>query len=70
RTDGKEDLLVLINFSNRPVDGKVELKNAAGFTPLKIGAQEISGQIKPPSFHLNGFEWRVLQRTSTAVASD
>ena len=69
RTDGKEDLLVLINFSNRPVDGRVELKNPDGFAVVKLSGQENSRSITPPAFHLNGFEWRILQRTAAPVAA-
>lgn len=69
RTDGKEEFLIAINFSNRPLDGTVELKNATGFSAVKISGLENSGDSSLPSLHLNGFEWRIYHRTNSAVAS-
>ena len=53
---------MLINFSSRPVTGRVELKNAAGFAPVKITGAEISPGHPLPDFHLNGYEWRIYHR--------
>lgn len=36
RADDKDELLVVINFSNRPLTGKVDLKDVGGFAPVKI----------------------------------
>ena len=36
RADDKDELLVVINFSNRPLTGKVDLENVSGFVPVKI----------------------------------
>jgi cyclomaltodextrinase / maltogenic alpha-amylase / neopullulanase len=69
RADGKDQLLVVINFSNRPLDGKIELKDAAGFTPVKISGMQNSDNTPPPAVHLNGFEWRIYYRAATAVAA-
>jgi len=63
RTDGTNEFIVAINFSNRPVTGKVALKNGTGFTQVPI-----SGLVDPPAgelpqYRLNGFEWQIYHRT-------
>jgi len=63
RSDGTNEFIVAVNFSNRPVAGKVELKNGGGFKPVPI-----SGLVDPPvgdlpQFQLNGFEWQIYHRT-------
>ena len=62
RADDKDEFLVVINFSNRPILGKVDLKNIAGFANVKISGVEASGGALLPTFHLNGFEWRIYHR--------
>ena len=62
RADDKDEFLVVINFSNRPLIGKVELKNADGFSAVKIPAADNSGGGPLPDVHLNGFEWRIYHR--------
>ena len=62
RLDGNDEFVVVINFSNRPITGKVEVMNSDGFKPVQI-----SGMPKIPNgdftlFHLGGFEWRVYHR--------
>ena len=66
RTDDKDEFLVIINFSNRPLDGRVDLKNRAGFMPVKIPGQNFEGGLET-SLHLNGFEWRIYHRSVTAA---
>ncbi len=69
RADDKDQLLVVINFSNRPLDGKVDLKDAAGFTPVKISGIQNAGNASLPSVHLNGFEWRIYHRAANSMAA-
>ena len=62
RADNKDEFLVMINFSSRPIAGSVEVKNAQDFKPVRI-----SGMPEPPAggfsqFRLNGFEWRIYHR--------
>ncbi len=68
RADDKDEFLVAINFSNRPLDGKIELKDAAGFTPLKISGMDNSTGQPLPAIHLNGFGWRIYHRAASTVA--
>jgi cyclomaltodextrinase / maltogenic alpha-amylase / neopullulanase len=63
RLDDKDEFVVAINLSNRPISGKVEVKNSGDFKPVQI-----SGMPKPPDgdfpdLHLGGFEWRIYHRT-------
>jgi cyclomaltodextrinase len=69
RADDKDEFLVAINFSNRPLDSRIELKDAAGFAPVKISGLPDGGNGSLPSLHLNGFEWRIYHRTNSAMAS-
>ncbi len=62
RLDANDQFVVIINFSNRPVSGKVEVMNSGDFKPVQI-----SGMPKPadgdfPAFHLGAFEWRIYHR--------
>ncbi|MEI9863195.1 MAG: alpha-amylase family glycosyl hydrolase [Limisphaerales bacterium] len=63
RQDDKDEFVIVINFSNRPITGKVEVMNGQDFQPVPI-----SGIPKPPAGHfpllqLGGFEWRIYHRT-------
>jgi glycosidase len=69
RADDKDQLLVVINFSNRPLTGKVDLKDVDGFAPVKISGLENSGGGQLPAVQLNGFEWRIYHRATPAVAA-
>jgi glycosidase len=69
RTDDKDEFLVLINLSNRPIAGKVELKDSASFSLVKISGAENSGGGPPPEVHLNGFEWRIYHRAAATMAA-
>jgi glycosidase len=69
RADGKDQFLVVVNFSNRPINGRVDLKNAAGFGGIKInGTPEFSGATLP-AFHLDGFGWHIYHRAADAMAA-
>ncbi len=62
RSDGTDEFVVLINFSNRPVAGHVELENDGYFKPVPIAGQSGAPAGELPQFHLNGFEWRIYHR--------
>jgi glycosidase len=59
--DGNE-FVVVINFSNRPVVGSVDVMNANHFRPVRISGVEPSSPDRFPLFQLNGFEWRIFRR--------
>jgi cyclomaltodextrinase / maltogenic alpha-amylase / neopullulanase len=69
RADGKDEFLVLINLSNRPLSGRVELANPAGFSAVNISGAANSGGGPLPDVHLDGFEWRIYHRTAETVAA-
>jgi glycosidase len=62
RVDDKDELLVVINFSNRPITGKLNLESVDGFVPVKISGVQYSNGSSLPVFHLNGFEWQIFHR--------
>jgi len=69
RTDAKDEFLVVLNFSNRPLDSQLSLKDASGFSPVKIADLQSSETNRLPIVHLNGFEWRIYHRAAGAMAA-
>ena len=63
RQDDNDEFLVVINFSNRPLAGSLNLSNASGFSPVKISGMPEVADGELPRFHLDGFEWRIHHRT-------
>jgi glycosidase len=61
RLDNKDEFVVIVNFSNRPVSGTVEVLHAKDFKPVNVAGvpRVVSGVSK---FDLNGFEWRIYHR--------
>lgn len=62
RLDAKDEFVIAINLSNRPVVGWVELMNDKEFKPVKISGVPERGAESLPLFRLNGFEWRIFHR--------
>ena len=65
RADDQDEFLVVINLSNQPLTGTVDLKSAAGFSAVKISGVQNSDGSPLPAIRLNGFEWRVYHRAVT-----
>ena len=63
RLDEKDEFVVVINFSNRPIVGWVEVLNDREFKPVKIAGMPEVPLDGLPLFRLNGFEWRIYHRT-------
>jgi glycosidase len=63
RLDQQDEFVVVINFSNRPVVGSVEVIHAEEFRPLAFPGQDRSPPHRLPLFQLAGFEWRLYQRS-------
>jgi len=62
RLDEKDEFVVVINFSNRPITGWVEVMHEREFKPVPIaGLPEVPAD-GFPLFRLNGFEWRIYHR--------
>jgi glycosidase len=62
RLDDKDEFVVAVNLSSRPIVGWVEVMNDQEFKPVRI-----SGMPDPPAggfplFRLGGFDWRIWQR--------
>jgi cyclomaltodextrinase / maltogenic alpha-amylase / neopullulanase len=62
RLDAKDEFVVLINCSNRPVVGWVEVMHDQEFKQLRFPGQPESAPGGFPMFRLNGFEWRIYHR--------
>jgi cyclomaltodextrinase / maltogenic alpha-amylase / neopullulanase len=65
RSDDTDEFIVVINFSNRPVAGRVQMKDGKGFRTVQIPTMPDGGADGLPSFHLNGFEWQIYHRAVT-----
>ncbi|HVM48259.1 MAG TPA: alpha-amylase family glycosyl hydrolase [Candidatus Acidoferrum sp.] len=63
RADRSDEFVVLINFSNRPINGSVEVTNDQGFQPMRISGLPAPHANGFPQFRLNGFEWRIYHRS-------
>jgi glycosidase len=62
RLDSKDEFVVLINFSNRPIIGSVEVMHDQEFKLVRISGMPEAPPNSFPLFRLKGFEWRVYQR--------
>jgi glycosidase len=62
RLDNKDEFVIVINFSNRPVTGWVETMHDGDFKPVQISGMPEVPQHGFPLFRLNGFEWRIYHR--------
>ena len=62
RLDGKDEFVVVINLSNRPLVGWVEVQNGPDFKPVKVSGMEEATPAGFPLFRLGGFEWRIYHR--------
>ena len=62
RLDDKDEFVAVINFSNRPVTGWVEVLNDREFKPMRFSGMPEAPADGFPLFRLNGFEWRVYHR--------
>jgi len=62
RQDAKEQFAVVINISNRPVVGSVEVMHSEQFKPVSISGMPRYPATGFPLFRLNGFEWRIYRR--------
>ena len=62
RLEKGEEFVVIINFSNRPAVGWVEVQHATEFQPVKISGMPDCPPGGFPLFRLGGFEWRIYQR--------
>ncbi|MFO1475952.1 MAG: alpha-amylase family glycosyl hydrolase [Verrucomicrobiota bacterium] len=61
RTDGHDEFVVVINFSNRPISGKVEVPNALEFRPINAEGSNTAAVF--PQVALKGFDYRIYHRS-------
>jgi len=64
RLDDKDEFVVVINLSNRPIVGSVDVLNAGEFRPCQIAGLPAPATNGFPLFRLNGFEWRIYHRAA------
>lgn len=65
RADDHDEFVTVVNFSNRPLASKVEVKNSGDFKPVRISGLPEPAADDFPGCHLKGFEWRVYHRVNS-----
>jgi glycosidase len=65
RGDSKDQFVVVINFSNRPVTTGLKVKDGAEFKTVPLSGMPDTNTDALQQLHLNGFEWRIYHRTVT-----
>jgi hypothetical protein len=65
RGDDKDQFVVVINFSNRPVTTGLKMKDSAEFKAMPLSGMTNSNADGLPQLHLSGFEWRIYHRSVT-----
>jgi hypothetical protein len=61
RSDDKDEFVVAINFSNRPMTASITVTNPGDFKPVYLpGSGAARDQF--PKLSLNGFEWQIYHR--------
>ena len=69
RCDDNDEFVVVINFSNRPVNtARSNFENGPDFQPVKISGTADVPTAVLPLFHLNGFEWRIYHRVAVEIS--
>ncbi len=64
RLDDKDEIVAVINFSNRPITGWVEVQHDREFKPVKMPGLPDPPPEGLPLFRLNGFDWRIYHRAA------
>jgi cyclomaltodextrinase / maltogenic alpha-amylase / neopullulanase len=64
RLDDKDEFVIVINFSNRPMTGWVEALHELEFKPVRFSGMPEVPANGFPLFRLNGFEWRIYHRVA------
>jgi glycosidase len=64
RLDDKDEFVIVINFSNRPSTGWVEVLHDREFKPVKLAGMPEPPADSFPLFRLNGFDWRIYHRAT------
>lgn len=66
RGDGKDQFVVVINFSNRPVTTGLAMKDNADFKAVGLPGITNNSVDGLDQLHLSGFEWRIYHRSVAA----
>ena len=65
RSDDKDEFVIAINFSSRPVAAAIGMKNSSDYKPVQVSGMPNYGTDGLPMLHLSGFEWRIYHRSVT-----
>jgi glycosidase len=62
RQDAKDQFVVAINFSNRPLAGRVDVPHDSEFSPVKIAGAQDGTASSLAALRLNGFQFKIYHR--------
>jgi cyclomaltodextrinase / maltogenic alpha-amylase / neopullulanase len=68
RAGETNEFAVVINFSNRPVPGEIEIEHGDEFKPVAIRGLPTAPPHDFPLVHLGAFDWRIYERDLPPVA--
>lgn len=68
RVDDENEFVVVINFSNRPSEARVEIGSGTEYKAVTIAGLPQVPDGDFPFVHMRGFEWRIYERTLPPVA--
>jgi cyclomaltodextrinase / maltogenic alpha-amylase / neopullulanase len=63
RLDSQDEFVIVINFSNRPTAGWVEVMHDQEFKPVKVAGMPETAANSFPLFRLGGFDWKIYHRS-------
>jgi glycosidase len=67
RADEQNEFVVVINFSNRPANGRVETSNGEDFKPVPMAGMPPVPARDFPAVHMGNFDWRIYHRSLAAA---
>lgn len=67
RADDKDELLVVINFADHPLTGRVDIENADRFVPVDISGVPRRENSALPAIQLNQYEWHIYHRSAKLI---
>ncbi len=68
RHDDKDEFVIEINFSSRPVDGTVELEGVGDFRALNVNGVTNQAPDNLTHFQLGGYGWKIYHRSILKLA--
>jgi glycosidase len=69
RADEKNEFVMVINLSNRSINGRVDVEDSEGFNLKRVVGMAAEENHNFPSFHLGSFAWSIYQRVLASAGT-